>query len=323
MATGGKILQRPEKRSKVNCLQPNEQRSHPFKVSEKTYKDVCIYRQPSATSRAIGYGTNRKTGVIKDFYTKQVIRKASQEKFRKLWLFGKQIERIRSNYMRMVKSSNEREQLYGVIMYLMDHLALRPGSKQHKKRYGTIGASTLEKHHILKDSNECIVFEFPGKLHRKTKKLNRSGPLCNKQIVRAIKGLIKTNRYFLADSVKMNFSDLLPKGITAKFFRTWRANVLFLQYILNNVPRHRERKIKRSTTVSKAIEYVSHRLHHTPQVCKQKYIHPHLLYFAERYGVSKADTLFEDYNANPYEFKTEAEKLLMKILEEKYSTKKE
>ena len=58
---------------------------------------------------------------------------------------------------------------------------------------------------------------------------------------------------------------------TTKNFRTWSANVLLIQDLLKNKDK-----------VTKSIEFVADKLHHTPSICKKNYIDPKLVEYYEK-----------------------------------------
>ncbi len=323
------LLKKAKKRTRSqDCLDPSEYENSKYgkyasRISRKTYTDICVLRNPSRTNQAYAYARNKKSGVVKDFYTKFYNRNASKQKFKNLWKFGQQIGQIRSTYMRKIKSKHEKEQAYGVMMYIMDVFGTRVGSLAHKKRYGTIGTSTLGPSHILNSHDQCILFRYPGKLFRKTKKMVETGKICDPIIIKTIQKLMSGNNYFQKDKArKMNFSDMLPRGLTAKYFRTWRANVLFVKHALkltqNNSTKTTTKPLRRWKIVSLSIEHVSEVLHHSYQACKKSYLHPGVREWVERNGLEDLDMKFKNFKSNPYGFDNEAEIVLMKILDEQY-----
>lgn len=296
--------------------------------SEKTYERICVYRNyPVKGSKAYAHAVNRKTGRLKSFYKKSHKRRSQVSKFKRLLVFGRHLPEVRRQYASLVKSDNDKDKLYGLVMLLMDRYGMRPGTLQHKRRTGVIGASTMDSAHVLigKPRSGCVTFAFPGKMHAarmsKKKKKNRYGPLCEKDAVRALKKLYARKSGYAVSGrpLKMDFTDLLPKGTSAKDFRMWRANSLYLKHALQQ--RQQNPDFSPVEVSRAAVNRTARQLHHSDKACKQYYLDPYIMNLVKRNQIEEETSGGEkgEDRASASEALSPSEALLLKLLKEKYA----
>ena len=164
------------------------------------------------------------------------------KKFDKARKLGKNIKIVRRKYKEDLKSKNSNTRQFATAVYLLDEIAIRPGSdKDETKEAGTLGLTTLKCGNVQLLANKRIKFSFIGK---SSIKFNRT-VVVNPSVYKNIKELCgakskKTQQLFPdVNETKLNdyLKTILP-GITAKVFRTYKASIT-MQNQLNmkeNIP---------------------------------------------------------------------------------------
>ena len=285
---------------KANCLSENERKKKGIRINPKYYDNICIYKDRSKVdNNAIGTARNIKRNEIKHFYDNQHHRKQSIKKFQRVFAFCKHLPGLRKNYDKMMTNSDPMTKLYGVMLALLDKCALRPGTLRHTKKNSTFGIATMKSEHI-DFKNECISILFPGKM-----KIKNSCQICNdSKLIRVLRDLNETHRHFKQKTMKLNFSPYLGKGFSAKDFRTFHANVFFIQHAhdLVNKLKNEQMNKKRTHIVNTAIDKTSKKLHNSFAVCRSKYIYPYLMTLILKNGmlIDDADIIYKN-GLNKYE----------------------
>ena len=154
---------------------------------------------------------------------------SDKQKFDLAIRLKKGIKRVRKKILKLAQSNIKQKKQIGTILFLIDKLGLRVGSKKKKDTVDTVGVSTLKVKNIKILSNQMISLSFIGKdTIRYTNKFhvplliyNNLGTFINN----------KTKDDLLFESVSPRAANkilqsIMP-GITSKTFRTYNSSKLF------------------------------------------------------------------------------------------------
>lgn len=148
-----------------------------------------------------------------------------QDKFNHAKKLDKYINKIRKNYYSLIlQKNNIKNNQIGIIVYFIDLLSIRVGSRDKKN---TFGISTLQKKHITFHSNYTITLQFLGKdsiLYKNKIKIEK---IIYEKLLLYVK---QTSSYIFyatnSNQVNQYLQSLLP-FLTSKIFRTYHASKLF------------------------------------------------------------------------------------------------
>ena len=117
------------------------------------------------------------------------------------------------------------------------------GNKKYKDKYNSHGVLTMEKSHL--NGNKI---EFSGK------KGVENIIISDKQLLTPLKNIKNNNNLLiqyegkhLTSDIVNDYLDEISKGTTAKYFRTWAANIHFIDEVNNKI---NKKNIKRSNSTS-------------------------------------------------------------------------
>ncbi len=150
------------------------------------------------------------------------------EKFNKARKVAGQLEKIRLEIDKGIKSDNPRTRKIALACYIIDQLILRVGDEKDEDEADTVGATTLRPEHVTIDGEE-VNFNFLGKDSVEWNK-DTTFPL---YIIKELQFLIdeaeksgkdKPQIFSKIGSTQVNdfFSNIVP-DLTAKVFRTFHA----------------------------------------------------------------------------------------------------
>lgn len=199
-----------------------------------------------------------------------------------------------NNKKTIVLNNNE---LINIIIWLLINCNFRIGNLKYDKLYNSTGITTLKGKHlkpvIMQQNNkdENIEVRFIGK-----KGVINNSIIDNKKIIfilNKIKNNNNNNYLFMKeDNSSLITSNDITKyfnekyndvNITPKMFRTYYANYHMLNYVFNHFQKDKEDftkltdKRKKSYIKKNIANYVSNKLHNTPNICLKKYINYKLL----------------------------------------------
>lgn len=199
-----------------------------------------------------------------------------------------------NNNKTILLNNNE---LINIIIWLLINCNFRIGNLKYDKLYNSTGITTLKGKHLKpvmmqKNSmDENIEVRFIGK-----KGVINNSIIDNKKIIfilNKIKNNNNNNYLFMKeDNSSLITSNDITKyfnekynnvNITPKMFRTYYANYHMLNYVFNHFQKDKEDfikltdKRKKSYIKKKIANYVSNKLHNTPNICLKKYINYKLL----------------------------------------------
>lgn len=148
-----------------------------------------------------------------------------KEKFNNAKNLDKYIHKIRKKYYSLIlEKNNIQKNQIGIIVYFIDLLSIRVGSRDKKN---TFGISTLQKKHITFHSNSFITLQFLGKdsiLYKNKVKIDKN------VYEKLLFYTEQSNDYIFyqtnSNQVNLYLQSLLP-FLTSKIFRTYHASKLF------------------------------------------------------------------------------------------------
>lgn len=245
------------------------------------YDKVKINLNKNAKLLATGYDVKGKKQYI---YNEKWIKKRSTEKFCKMIEFSNVIPRIYRNTNKCLNSNSndyekERDKVISLIIRIIMECNFRIGNPIGKDVYNSFGVSTLQKQHI-KFKNGKAIIDFIGK-----KGVRNVCVLKDKKLNNVLKKIVdKTkknkdpiftahngNRPICITSNDVNEYLKQYGDFTTKDFRTWFANIYFLDE-MSKYKKIPDTITHRKKYAREAIKKVAERLHHTVAVCKKKYI---------------------------------------------------
>lgn len=150
------------------------------------------------------------------------------EKFDKANLIGNNLQKIREEIIKKIKSDDERLSKVATACYIIDQINMRVGDEKDEDEADTIGATTLRPEHVTIDGT-IVTFNFLGK---DSVEWNKTADfpeeviiVLNELIQKAIEsGEEKPQIFSDIGSRHVNaFLSEIVEGLTAKIFRTFHA----------------------------------------------------------------------------------------------------
>lgn len=160
-------------------------------------------------------------------------------KFDKARKLDKNIHKIRKQYTKDLKSKRKETRELATAVYLLDILAIRPGTeKDETKEAGTLGLTTLKCQNIKFKSGNKITINFTGKSSIQFDKTFKVDPLvyANLEVCKSKKSSASLFPNVDATSLNAYLKTLLP-DLTAKVFRTWKASSILQRELDKKIPK--------------------------------------------------------------------------------------
>jgi len=164
-----------------------------------------------------------------------------------------------------------------LMVLILDEYGIRIGNKSYQNSNDTIGLTTLGRKH-MKIEGEVLTFHFKGKskIDRKvliddTELIKDSADLPGYEIFRHQD---KCGKFQAVDSDEVNqyIVENMGEEYSSKYFRTWAACRLSVEYYPRSFEEHQKAKRKKFSKI--LIKMVASELGNTPAVCKNYYIRP-------------------------------------------------
>ncbi len=201
----------------------------------------------------------------------------AQLKFSELASFGETLPRIRRALARDLQAeAGTKTYALAALVSLIDAAHLRVGSEEYLEENGTFGAATLQRRHVRLEDG-VVRLNYRGKGGRRVHSTLRDRRL--HRILETIDDLPGRNLFVYLnaagdvcdiDSAQVNayLAEISGReGVTAKTFRTWAGTLAAFEVALETPAP----SIKAMTSAA------AERLHNTPTVCRNSYIHPAVL----------------------------------------------
>ena len=245
------------------------------------YKNVKIY---SSTSK-IQYAALDDKKRIQKGYHPIWIQERNRKKFRDLIEFTKSYPKIISKVNKLLPSTgtpNNKQEMIALAVGLLDMCRIRPGSDKHLRDTGSYGTTTLCKKHVKKNTvrgKTYVSLKFVGKsgvtneckLKSNTKVSRNLYNLSQKR--NSVNSYIFNTREYKITGGDINkfLQDIGGPYISGKSFRTYHANIAFLQKILPSVNTEMTKAQRKKYTID-IIKQAAEELHHNPATFKNSYL---------------------------------------------------
>jgi DNA topoisomerase-1 len=239
------------------------------------YKNVKINLNMTDSILAIGEDDR---GRMQYIYNKKFIEAQENKKYFNLIEFGNKYKPIMKKINSDLESKTCMDKEISTVLKIISECNFRIGNDLYKETNNSYGVSTLEKKHV-KINGDNIKIEFIGK-----KGVNNKCKFKHKKLS---KNLSKRKKYTKNKNSLFNISNTQINNYLKEFgdfssknFRTWNANIEYIYYIqkLDTEYSHNNMSLyKRKLLSNKSVLAVSHKLHHTPSVCKKNYIDKYLI----------------------------------------------
>ncbi|HEY7937913.1 MAG TPA: hypothetical protein VID26_12395 [Candidatus Limnocylindrales bacterium] len=255
------------------------------------WTDVSISDRPRARIQATGYDARGRKQYI---YDPAYRRSQDARKFRALREFGEVLPRLRRQVSRDLRRRGlPREKVLATVVALLEATRMRIGNEQYASANHSYGLTTLRSQQVsVADGTVRFVFNGKsGRRHRivlEDRKLARLVARCRAAPGQELFQYARDDGSWVpvrSDDVNGYLRDVTGSDITAKAFRTWSASVLALSLLASET---KMAPAERKSIVRQAVETVAAALGNTPTVCRDSYIHPHVLscYLADDLDVS-------------------------------------
>ncbi|MDW3183772.1 DNA topoisomerase IB [Roseobacter sp.] len=217
----------------------------------------------------------------------------ARTKFELLPEFGRTLPRIRRRVRRdLTEDAGEKTFALASAVALIDRVAMRVGSDEYARENGSYGALTLKQRHVALNGT-CINLSYTAKGGKRVRKqmadrtlariLNKIGDLPGATLLSWVDddGAPQTlSSHALNDYIAATCD---MDGITAKTFRTW-AGTLAAFEVAQAGP----------TTIKEMSQAAATRLHNTPTIARNSYIHPKVIDLAQHEATLPAPTEIPD-----------------------------
>jgi len=283
------------------------------------WDEVWISRDQNSSIQAIGKDNK---GRKQYRYHHVHIEEAEKEKFARLYNFIKampKLEKIISEHNNL--PFYEKNRIISLMLQMVKDYQLRVGKEVYARTNKSYGISSLRKKHV-KIGSGVIYLKFKGKSNQRLHYTVK-----NDFYIKSIKILMKLEgdhlfQYIAVDDqgrekvMKISDRDLnqyiqeyMGKDFSIKDFRTFGANLYFIQALLNETKRHtpKDRKtIKKN--IMNAFKSTARQLKHTGAVSKKSYV----MNFALELYQNSPEFFTEHKNDDPTQFLLELLKLYKK-----------
>lgn len=163
-------------------------------------------------------------------------------KFDKARKLGQSIEKIRKKYKQDLKNKSLITRQLATAVYLLDELAIRPGTeKDESKEAGTLGLTTLKCNNVSFGKDNHLTIDFTGKSSIKFNKTFKvdSAVYNNLKMYCPKKSSSPLFPNVNATTLNEYLKTLLP-DLTAKVFRTWKASTILQEQLDKSIPKENE-----------------------------------------------------------------------------------
>ena len=187
------------------------------------------------------------------------------QKFEKARKLSKNIENVRKAYTKDLKNSSSEIKQLSTAVYLLDILAIRPGTdKDEKKESDTLGLTTLKCENIKFGLDSTATFDFTGKSGVPFKKQVKLSEQVYKNLKTLCKDKPKTSKIFPdinSNTLNGYLKNILP-DLTSKVFRTYKAGIILQEELDKQNPKKDDEMHQKKLLFDKANVKVALALNH-------------------------------------------------------------
>lgn len=251
------------------------------------YHPVKINLNKNSKILAIGVDKKGKNQYI---YNPKWVEKREKVKYCHIKDFAEKLPKIKQKIARDIASSGMSiDKMIAVILRIILLCHFRVGNDVGRDVYNSYGITTITKKQISISGNSAQI-KFIGKRGVLNQCLMK-----DKKVVDILKSLYKERRgteplFTYKESGKAQRKRVNAKDVnaylkefgdfTTKYFRTWVANVEFIDEIMDRYNPKESNKLSmtaRKKLLRDAVVATSEKLHHTPAICKKSYISDDLI----------------------------------------------
>lgn len=243
------------------------------------YTNVLIFG-PKAKIQAVGLDAK---GRKQYRYHAVWVEERNRKKFRGLTAFAEAYPRImRSVSSHISHKPSSKADMVALAIGLMNVCRIRPGNTKHLKRTGSFGTTTLLAGHVVPDATKLNI-AFRGK----SGVVNMCSIKKTSQVGRALAEVLRTKKHreepiftfdgtlVTPDDINHFLQEIGGPDVSAKAFRTYHANVLFLAAMNQIVAKDPDDSMtKRKAQTMDVIRDLAVKMHHTPSTFKTSYLFP-------------------------------------------------
>lgn len=205
-------------------------------------------------------------------------------KFNRTIAFGRILADLRRHCKKQLEQEElSREKVLSAVVFLLDKTLVRIGNEAYAQRNDSFGLTTLRDWHVDFSGTSCT-FEFPGKSGKEhhieldDPRLARVVRLCRDvpgQELFQYYGDDGERRQVDSSDVNAFLKTITGEPFSAKDFRTWGASVHAAAHLSfldePGTPKEADQQIV------DMVKQVAEQLGNTPAVCRNYYIHPHII----------------------------------------------
>jgi len=250
-------------------------------VIPPAWKKVWIAPRNNDHVQATGIDDRKRKQYI---YHPDWIKISQENKFAKMLDFGKALPLIRGKVRYDLSDHNlSRKKVIATIVWLLENTLIRIGNEQYSEENNSYGLTTFRNRHV-KVKNGQAIFNYVGKSG-----IENTLAVNNPAVVKVIKKCVELPGYELfqyvdddnnrhvIDSSDVNefLKDITKDDFSAKDFRTWGATNLSA-HTLYKIGQATDPKILKQN-INETVKKVASHLNNTVSVCRNYYIHPHVI----------------------------------------------
>lgn len=247
----------------------------------------------------------------------------NQTKFLKMNVFGKTLPKIRKKVDEdLDQQEMNRLKVLALVIRLMEETHIRIGNSYYAKNNRTYGLSTLRTRHV-KTTKKKMKFEFVGK-----KGKEHSISIKNKKLINLINQCEEIPGWELfkfyddeghkqsVDSGMINeyIQEISGNIFSAKDFRTWSASKIFFETLYQIGYLEDEKENKKA--ILDAYDAAATGLGNTRTVCREYYVHPHIVHLYESGQIEPYFKKIKPENTKNYAALSGTEKVMLDLIKD-------
>lgn len=250
------------------------------------YKRVRIFYCENNIPKILYTGIDSK-GRLQRIYSSEHRKKQDKLKLCKLYYLSTHMDDIKKKINKGIcQIKLTQNKVICMVLKLMLICYFRLGNMKYFRLYHSIGTISIQKKHIKINKNGILHIKFPGKkgIINYCKVENKT---FIKELINIMDGLNNNEFIFkyLDNGVKVPIRAIdvnywlnsFNKNITSKLFRSYSANIFFIDYVNKfNKPERMDKKVRNRVTIS-AIKTISERIHNSSKIFKKNYLNSDLL----------------------------------------------
>jgi DNA topoisomerase I len=207
-----------------------------------------------------------------------------ENKYDRMIAFGRALPELRRRLARdLAIPGLPRRKVLATVVSLLESTLIRIGNEEYARNNKSFGLTTMRDRHV-KPSRNGVRFEFHGKSRiahtisvtdpRLAKIVKRCRDLPGYTLFQYVDGRGRQRAVEAAD-VNQYLREAMGSEFTAKDFRTWAGTVLAYEALSELATFETLSEAKKN--VVEAIDFVARKLRNTKAVCRNCYIHPHVI----------------------------------------------